>query len=283
MLTGIYQIDEETYHADPCSEPSLSNSIACTLLTQSPKHAWLKHPRLNTSHKPDESARFDIGTAAHALLLEGSAAKICVVEADDWRTKAAKEQRDMARASGMTPILAKNNYALNSMVNAAKEYIATSELRGVFDQGKPEQTLIWKDDGIWCRSRLDWLSDDRKIILDYKTCESAEPEAFIRHISRMQYDLQAAFYLRGLARQNEFTSLTKFVFLAQEIEAPYACSLIGLSNHLLDIAASKVDRAISLWKECLTTNKWPAYPTRICYAEPTAWQMAEHERNLEEM
>src|SRR3990167_1259095 len=82
------------YIKDPAPQPSLSASLAHVLLTRSPKHAWLAHPRLNPAWEPDESeARQDIGTIVHALLLEGDASRVVVIEAEDYRTKAAKEAR----------------------------------------------------------------------------------------------------------------------------------------------------------------------------------------------
>jgi len=60
------------YHLDKSNNPpSLSRSVAHILLTQTPYHAWLAHPRLNPDYMPDEDSKFDIGTATHAMLLEG--------------------------------------------------------------------------------------------------------------------------------------------------------------------------------------------------------------------
>src|SRR5262245_50563917 len=69
---GIYDIPLAEYLADPCPAPSLSASIAHILLSQSPRHAWEAHPRLNPHYEPEEAEAFDLGTAAHAYLLEGA-------------------------------------------------------------------------------------------------------------------------------------------------------------------------------------------------------------------
>ena len=276
LVPGVHQFDAAAYHADPCSEPSLSSSIAQVLIDKSPRHAWLQHPRLNPAYKPDEDSRFDLGSAAHALLLEGANAKIAVIDAADWRTKGAKEQRDQARASGLFPILAKHDYALKAMVKAAHEAIEESELKGIFQDGKPEQTVIWREAGVWLRCRPDWLANDHRIILDYKTAENAEPEQFSRQIERMGYDFQAAFYSRS------FPKPPAFIFLAQEIEPPYDCSLHGLSEAAIQIAAFNVERAINIWRGCMIRGKWPGYDKRIHYAEPTTWALQKHEQRLQE-
>lgn len=277
LTTGLHNIPADDYHADPCIVPSLSKSIAHTLLTKSPLHAWYDHPRLNPHYKGEDSSRFDLGTAAHYLLLCGSDARIAVVDADNWMTKAAKAQRDEARANGLVPILAKHNLALNAMVRAAKKAIAASEWHDVFKAGKPEQTLIWREGETWCRSMIDWLTDDHQIILDYKTTENANPEAWARgHVSQLGYDIQAEFYPRGMYRV--FGKKPLFVFLVQEISPPFACSFVCLDEPMREIADGKIERALVKWGNCMKSGKWPGYPAQTCLVSPTAWQLAEHEQ-----
>lgn len=269
----------DAYHADAGSNPpSLNSGIAKILLEQSPMHAWLAHPRLNPNYRAEEDSRFDLGSAAHALLLEGAQAKIAVIEADDWRKKETKEKRDEARKNGLFPILAKHNRALVEMVDVARKYVAASELAGIFEAGKPEVAIRWQEGDTHLRGKLDWLTDDASIILDYKTCANAHPEAFARQIASMSYDVQAAFYTRGIDATRQKRPV--FVFLAQEIEPPYACSLVGMSEAFIEIANAKVTRAIELWRDCLSRNHWPAYGGRIAYAEPPMWAIKEHEERM---
>ena len=132
MQQGIFTMSEETYHSDKIgSEITLSNSIAKIIIQQSPQHAWYAHPRLNPRHKSVDSDRFDLGTACHSLLLEQSDAKIVYIDHDDYRTNAAKETRDMARAKGLTPILRKYEKSMLEMVSKAHEKIKNSELAGI--------------------------------------------------------------------------------------------------------------------------------------------------------
>ena len=42
-LPGVYDMPAEDYHADPCLEPSLSASIAKTMIFDTPWHVWTKH------------------------------------------------------------------------------------------------------------------------------------------------------------------------------------------------------------------------------------------------
>ena len=274
-VTDFQRLSADDYHSDPCPIPSLSSSIAKILINQSPRHAWYAHPRLNPSYKPVEDSRFDIGSAAHMMLLEKRSDKITVVNADDWRTKAAKESRDEARANGRIPMLARHFDKVSEMTIQAQTYIATTELAGIFKNGHAEVSIQWQEGTAWCRSRLDLLSETLNVILDYKTTENAEPEAFIRQIGRMDYDLQAEFYVRGTNAQEVGYKEPVFIFLAQEISSPYSCSLVSLANSYRAVGQKKVERALSIWKECTAMNKWSAYSTRVAYAEPRPWDLAE--------
>lgn len=64
---GLYLgVPEAEYHADPCPEPSLSSTIAKTLLASSPLHAAVRHPRLARQQQKVEREAFDRGKVAHA-------------------------------------------------------------------------------------------------------------------------------------------------------------------------------------------------------------------------
>ena len=84
----------------------------------------------------------------------------------------------------------------------------------------------------------------------------------------MSYDLQAAFYCRGLQTVDPGDYHQRLCSSPQEIEPPYACSLVALSNAYLEIARAKVERAIKTWGYCLKTGDWHSYTNQILYAEP---------------
>lgn len=282
---GIHTMTADTYHADPCTAPSLSSSIARTLLSYSPRHAWFEHPQLNPNVEREDKEMFDLGTAAHAYLLEGESGFV-IVDATDWRTKAAKDERDQARLDGKIPLLAHKWQDVQDMATAARMQLGDHEATPIpFRGGKPEQTLIWREGDIWCRARLDWLHDDHSAIDDLKTTQaSANPDVWTRAMFGAGYDIQAAFYLRGLrAISGGGARGTVFRFIAQENFRPFALSVIGLAPDALALADRKVERAIALWGDCLKRNRWAGYPLQVCYAELPPWQEAQWmERELRE-
>lgn len=278
MKPGLHTLGEREYHADPCPEPSLSSSLARTLITHSPLHAWTQHPKLNPDFEPEESAIFDRGKAAHALLLEGED-RMVVIDAEDYRKKEAQVQRDGARAEGKHPVLKAQYPAILRMREVALEKIAACRdfPFSAFADGQAEATAIWQEKNAWCRARFDKLAPDRRFIFDYKsTAASANPEAWVRTMLGMGGEMQGAFYLRGNAATGGPED-AKFVFIVQEVSPPFACCLIGLPPAFVALGADKVALAIAVWKDCMATNAWSCYPNRICWVDPPPWALSQWE------
>lgn len=277
---GIYpHIDDSEYHRDPCPEPSLSSSIGKLLVTATPRHAWQQHPRLNTAHKPRNTADFDFGKVVHATLL-GTGGAFKVLAFDSFRTDAARKARDACYAANITPMLAKDYEPVADIAEAVRIQLNYSEdasrafLPGA---GKAEVTIAWREQPdpklptVWCRARPDWLSDDG-IMFDLKTtADNAGPEDWGRSAMFVYgYDFQAEFYRRGLraitGREHPF------LFIAVEKSPPYGIAVHGLTGEAQDAAAQDVDEAIRKWQWCTAKNVWPGYSSKTYYNEPPVWR-----------
>ncbi len=275
---GLYRelLSEMAYHADPVIKPSLSSSVARILIDKTPRHAWVAHPRLNPDYEPEVSTKFDLGSVGHTYMLR-DVGGVRVVDAADWRTKAAKEARDEARENCQTPILVGQMDEVQKMVAAGREQIAMLDDeadRRAFVQGtgRAEQTLVWKEGEVWCRARLDWEPDLRDVFHDYKTTSaSAEPETWARTLYGFGGDVQAGFYRRGL-RAVLGIELPEWRFIVQEIKAPYALSVVALGAGALDMAERKAKWAIDTWARCMAEDKWPGYPSKPYYIDPPSYE-----------
>lgn len=268
---GIHDLDAAVYHADPCPEPSLSRSIANLLCTASPAHARAAHPRLNPDYAPESEEKFDIGTAAHAWLLEGKDVTVAV-DAKDWRTKAAQAERDAARAAGLTPLLLDQWERVKAMVGSVLAQLSELKVDPLpFSNGKPEQTLLWQEDGVWCRALCDWLRDDRAYIDDFKTTAgSANPETWSKSMFGIGLDMQAAFYTRGLKYLTGSDAVFRFV--VAETHPPYAVSVMTPGPDVIALSEAKVEYAINRWRECLAADVWPGYRPELATTELPAYE-----------
>jgi hypothetical protein len=273
LRPGIHDaLPASDYHADPCETPSLSASIARILIGKSPAHAKAAHPRLNLDLVREESDKFDVGTCAHELLLRGVSV-IDIIDAKDWRTADAKAARLASRNLGRIPLLPPQAEAVLAMVDAARIQIAEHSARPpLFANGKPEQTLIWKDDhDVVCRARLDWLRDDYEAIDDLKsTSASADPAKWTRTMYGMGADIQVAFYRRGVERLTGLRPAFRYAVI--ETYPPYAMSVVDLAPSALAIAEDKVERAIELWAYCVEKDFWPGYTDQVASIEVPTWE-----------
>lgn len=282
---GLFEIDADTYHADPAPQPSLNNSTIGPLL-RCPALAREQHPRLNPNYQPKESTRLDLGSVAHRLLFNAGR-EIEIIDAADYRTNAAREARDAARSAGKLPVLVDQLTAAHEMVTAAKAQIGQFEDLSPqeLSTGKFEVGLFWQDGPVWCRSLIDRLCDDKPVweVWDYKTTETdIDPEGMALgiHVVSMGYDTQCALQERGLvALFPQLAGRIRFRWLFQNTEQPYLISVVEPDPATMTIARKKVDRAIALWAECLKDG-WRGYPAKIMplrHAEHLANRWLERE------
>lgn len=279
---GLYDdVPERLYHADPCLEPSLSSGIAKRIVARSPRHAWHEHPRLNKAKALEVEAPsrvMDLGTASHKLIL-GRGPDIAEIVADDYKTKAAREARDAARAAGRVPVLSEDMANVRLLAEAFRDQLAATEFAGLLDQGAAEVTGVWRDvGGIWCRMRVDWLPAIARegghiTVLDVKTTGgSGHPDDWQRTAFDMGYDFQDAHYSRGLARLIPDVRSVRFVFAVLEQEPPYALSLNEFGGQAREEASILMELARGLWGECLRRNEWPSYPPEITHIDPPKYR-----------
>jgi hypothetical protein len=260
----------EEYH----NNAGLSASIAKVLLAKSPYHAWMESA-LNPNRVRTDSAIMDIGTACHAMLLEGrDVVEVC--DFLDWRTKASQEARDSAREKGKIPLLTAKYAEVQEMYEKAKGEALLAGFN--LSEGKAEQSFFWTSGGTAMRARLDWLANDRSLIIDYKTTGLDSPAAWMRSITSNGMDLQPAHYIEAVEHGGEGTPA--FIWMVQETESPYMVGFVEPSAGMLEIGRQKMAIARKRWQACLDNDFWPGYSQEVMIAEPPAWAFAEIEEKL---
>lgn len=271
MAPGIVaDMSAADYHADPCPAPSLSQSLAKRILNRSPLHAWMAHPRLNPNYEPDDPTKYDIGNIAHRLLINRGK-ELAVIDAPDWRTKAAKEARVDAAGDGKLGVLQRDFDIATEMVEAARQQLFERDLNVHWspENGSGEVVLAWPENGIWLRCMIDWLTTGRDLVFDYKTTgASAAPIAISRKMADDGWDVQAAMHERGLnALHPESAGRRKHLFVCQENDPPYALTVAQLPESTIEMGRRKISVAIGLWTECMADDVWPGYPAETFIPE----------------
>lgn len=127
--------------------------------------------------------------------------------------------------------------------------------------GKKEIPFFWTDEmtGEECKCRVDCLSDvgEKSIIVDLKTCESAETEAFTRAAVKHGYDVQTAMYIEGVKTNTGNEPL--FVFIAIEKKAPYAINILQADELFIRRGYDLFREYIGIYSECKKTGVWWGY------------------------
>lgn len=276
----LLKLPSAKYHLDQigADRPSLSSSIAGTLVNRCPAHAWNEHPKFGAMPRESTPAMAR-GTLIHSLVLEPDDAvdQIVIVEADSYRTLVAKEARDQAVRAGKTPILVGEIAEANRVADAIRTAIAKE---GIRLSGISESVVVWEEETssgkILCRGMIDHL--DGVEIFDLKTCRSAHPDDIAAAITQHGYDIQWAAYTSALDKlYPENAGRSRFTWLFVE-EMPGGRVIVTPARPdgmMRELGRSKWQRACETWARCLRTNQWPGYVSGIASITPRPWELKD--------
>ena len=128
-------------------------------------------------------------------------------------------------------------------------------------KGEKEKVFFWDDDltGEPCKCRTDCLTElgDNLIIVDIKSTENAETEAFMRSAIKYGYDFQSAMYSKGVEVNTGKKPL--FVFIAIEKKPPYAINILQADKLLIRRGYDLFREYLGIYHDCKTTDNWYGY------------------------
>lgn len=271
---GVYDdIPAEAYHADPVPGGSLSSSGSKLLLPPSCPARF----RYEREHPKPPTEPMELGTTAHKLVL-GVGPELVKINARDWRTKAAKEAADEARARGAVPLLAADYAHVHGMAAALYRDDTARTLLNP-DQGRPEQAVFWVDleTDVWRRALIDWLPTegrDGPVVVDYKTTASADLDSIRKSVHRYGYHQQAPWYLDAVESIG-YPDDTRFRFIFQERTPPYVITVVELDDAAMRVGDARNRRAIEIYRDCAEVDVWPGHATDIETISLPAWAERE--------
>ncbi|WP_353809108.1 PD-(D/E)XK nuclease-like domain-containing protein [Agromyces sp. SYSU T00194] len=207
---------------------------------------------------------FDEGHAIHTLVL-GTGSNIVELEFDNYRTKAAQEERDAVYAAGGVPMLVKDMAPIRATAEAV---LAHPTARRLFEQdGTPETSLFAEIDGVACRARFDYYAP---VAVDLKTTAGrADRHGFAQAAAKYGYEVQDAWYRD--VREAVTGERGEFVFVVVEKDAPNLIGVHQLDRDFVDLGRAKTRRARAVYADCIESNQWPGYPEPIQLVVPPVW------------
>jgi hypothetical protein len=240
--------------------PGLSSSVAKTLIARSPAHALAQHRR-EASKAPTKE--MDLGSVVHALVL-GVGKRIQIIDAANYKTKAAQVERDQARAAGFVPILRHQYAAAEVIAREAKRELAD---RGIPLVGESEVGIEWWEPTergyVRCRGMLDHLvlRERDALVVDLKIVGNAETGRVERSAEDFGYAIQEAAYRRAVTALTgrDFAGRVDFLFAFCEAPPPYAVNLVRGDGMFRELGERRWLRAVATWATCVASNAWPAF------------------------
>lgn len=273
---GLYEVPTDLYHGDKdvCPAPSLSSSGARKLIATCPAVYW--HERNNP---PEPSEALDVGTAAHEWLLEGDTwpQRFHVLPADhNGATKDGKTLVASIREAGKRPLKAGDFAAIKAMVKALR---ADPIASAAFSNGRAERSIYWQDEetGIWCRARPDWLPNEGRIMVDYKTARSVHPDDLRKAIADYGLHQQAAWYCDAVEAAG-IIERPAFLFIFQAKSPPYLIVPVTLSETTLQWGGILNGHARRVFARCLEAGHWPGYADDVLTLDLPEWQQRRLEK-----
>lgn len=201
------------------------------------------------------------GQLFHAMALqpETVADLFAVAPNVDRRTKTGKEEfaRFETEAEGKTVVTADMYQQATEMCEALNKNEFVKKLL----KGEKEKTFFWDDDltGEPCKCRTDVLTEigDNLIVVDLKSTENAETEAFMKSAIKYGYDFQSAMYSKGVEVNTGKKPL--FVFIAIEKTAPYAINILQADELFIRRGYDLFREYIGVYHDCKQTDNWYGY------------------------
>lgn len=214
------------------------------------------HYRYRLDHPMKASAAMELGTAAHAAVLEPTRFALDYVVWDGGR-RAGKDWDAFVAVAGTKKILTVKDY---EAVLCMQTSVRANRYAAMYlETGAPEVTMEWADDvtGYDCKGRADWITRDGKadVVLGLKTAKDCRQIPFGNQAARLGYHLQWAFYFDGW--QTIHGTAPRMVEIVVENVEPFDCAVYVIGDEVLEAGRLEYRRLMDLLTECETSGQWP--------------------------
>ena len=209
----------------------------------------------------EETSTLLVGRVIHSILLTPSDFErdYAITPECDKRTKKGKEAFEAFQSAnaGKGIITADDLATLEAIKTAIWAHPFASEL---LQKGSSEISCVWNDEttGIKCKARPDRIPDGNKgVLVDIKSCRSADKGTFTKAVLQYGYARQAAFYCEGIFQAGGLL-YDYFVWIAVEKEPPYRVEVYVADDHVLQYGFDSFHQLLDLEKKCRISG-YPHY------------------------
>ena len=261
MNTGILSLPEGQYRAAEGISKSLLDWIAPP---RTPAHYRAKVDGLI---KDEQTPAMRLGQMIHRAILEWDSLDYVVRpegKEGNFTTKEGKEWRD-----GQTkPIITADEY--QTILGMRDSVNAHPAVKQVLANTRTEVSLFASgEDGVLRKARIDALPEGGNVIVDIKSCQSADPDLMAKSVVAYRYDVQAAYYLDickllGIDK-------SEFLFVCVEKQPPYAVAVYALDQDAISWGRMQYQRDLALIKDCEAKDHWPSFTQDITTLALPAW------------
>lgn len=212
-------------------------------------------------HPEEPTPALLFGQLFHAMALQPETVweQFAVYPNVDRRTKAGKEAfaEFVEESENKTVVTVDMVEQAMAMCEALKQ----SKFANKLLKGEKEKPFFWVDEmtGEECKCRADCLTevDDNLIVVDLKSADSAETEAFMKSAIKYGYDFQSAMYSEGVKINTGRNPL--FVFIVIEKKPPYAINILQADKLLIRRGYDIFRELIGIYADCKKTDNWYGY------------------------
>lgn len=206
-------------------------------------------------HPEQDKTAYALGRATHTLVFEPETFEhdYAIWTEGDRKGKAWKEYAEAHAAQ--TILKTDEADACKAMAEAVRTHPL---VRQYLDGGLFETIIQWTDPetGLLCKAKPDWRLDDRRILLDLKTCRSIDGRRFGNEAGRFGYMSQFAHYGNGILHSQGWRP-ERTLAVAVEKNPPHDVGIFEFTFSDLQVGADEVADLLRRVKDCQDSGQWP--------------------------
>ena len=261
MNTGILSLPEGQYRAAEGISKSLLDWIAPP---RTPAHFKAKVSGLIAD---EQTPAMRLGSMIHRAILEPETVAGAWVVKPEGMTFTTKEGKEWKAAQTLPIITSQEADTISGMRDSVHAHPA---VKRVLANARTEVSLFANgEDGVLRKARIDALPEGGNVIVDIKSCQSADPDLMAKSVVAYRYDVQAAYYLDickllGIDK-------SEFLFVCVEKLPPYAVAVYALDQDAISWGRMQYQRDLALIKDCEAKDHWPSFTQDITTLALPAW------------